>query len=511
MSMLPPRSSPRARHYFWRELTELMRRIRSLRSALALLSWDQETFMPVKAAERRAEHLAVLEELLHRELTSPRARRLADRAQVLLPSLPEREQRLVRLFLREYRRARALPARLVSELARTQALAVESWRAARRENAFHLFAPHLERLVALKREQAEHYGYAEHPYDALLDLYEPGMRLSQVRPLLEELVQQLQPVLTRVLESPPPQPLPPAPCTAQFVLGRELCIAIGFDPQRGRIDTSTHPFCTALSPEDVRITTRCSEDDPQVCIFSLLHELGHALYDQNIPAELAHTFAGEGASMGIHESQALFWEDIIGRSLAFCRWSFPLWRRYLDGMLGTPWGRLSVEELFRALNAVRPSLIRTEADEVTYHFHIVLRLELEEGLLTGRLSVADLPEAWSAGMERLLGIRPPDDRSGCLQDIHWSLGDFGYFPSYSLGKLYAAMFWRKIQHDLPDIEEHIERGHFRTLLDWLRHNLYSVGALETPAEILQRVTGKALTSEDFLAYITAKLRLVYGA
>lgn len=510
MSELLPRLLHRAQRRFWDELIGLMRRVRSLRSAIALLSWDQETFMPPKAAERRADHLAILEELLHREMTSPTARRLAERAETLLPSLPEQAQRIVRLFLREHRRAIVLPERLVTELARTQALAVESWRIARKDNAFGIFRPHLEHLIALKREQAECYGYSEHPYDALLDLYEPGMCLSSLRPILEELVVQLQSILAGVLERPAPPPLPPAPCAAQIVLGREFCRAIGFDFQRGRIDTSTHPFCTALAPEDVRITTRCSEQNPEVCLYSILHELGHALYDQNIPAELADTFAGEGASMGMHESQALFWEDIIGRSLAFCRWSFPLWRRHFNGMLATPWGKFSPEELFRAVNAVRPSLIRTEADEVTYHFHILLRLELEVALLSGELRAAELPEAWNAGMERLLGLRPPDDRSGCLQDIHWSLGDFGYFPSYSLGKLYAAMFWHALQQDLPEVEELIERGEFSALLEWPRQKLYSVGALETPAEILQRVTGKAVTSQDFLSYIRAKLQLVYG-
>ena len=504
---------PRTRHTafvrFWSELTDFMRRIRSLRSALALLSWDQETIMPRKGAERRAEHIAALEALLHREMTSTTARRLAERAATVMDSAPERERRILRLFLREYRRAAALPPQLVTELAHTQALAVESWRIAREENSFPTFAPYLERLLRLKREQAERYGYPEHPYDALLDLYEPGMRLSTVRPLLEALTTQMQHLLSAVLQKPQPQPLPSAPCAAQFVLGRAFCAAIGFDFQRGRIDFSTHPFCTALGPEDVRITTRCSDHEPQVCLYSMLHELGHALYDQNIPAELASTFAGEGASMAIHESQALFWEDIIGRSLAFCRWSLPLWKQYFDGMLGTPWESVSAEEIFRAVNTVRPSLIRTEADEVTYHFHILLRLQLEVELLTGSLPVSELPEAWNTMMERLLQIRPSDDRSGCLQDIHWSLGDFGYFPAYSLGKLYAAMFWKQLRHELPELDEYIARGEFQPLLEWLRERIYSVGALETPEEIVHRITGKALSHEDFVDYITEKLRLVY--
>lgn len=498
--------------WFRQELAALMKTVRHLRSIAALLSWDQETSMPEGAATTRAQHLATLERLAHRELTSPRARRLAERAEQLLPFLSETDQRLVRLFLREHRRAMALPPRLVEELAQAQTLAVETWRQARKENDFYVFAPSLHRLLELKREQAEHYGYREHPYDALLDFYEPGMRLSVVRPLLQGLVERLQEVLRWTQShSLQPESFPePIPCTTQFVIARHLCTAIGFDLRRGRIDYSTHPFCTAISPEDVRITTRCTEEDPRMCIYSLLHETGHALYDQNIPPELADTFAGEGASMGLHESQSLFWEDIIGRSLPFCRWALPIWKHYLNGNLQSGWEEFTPEQLFRLLNHVQPSLIRTEADEVTYHFHILLRLELEVELLTGSLPVRLLPEAWNAAMERLLGLRPPDDRTGCLQDIHWSLGDFGYFPSYSLGKLYAAMFWQRLRMDIPEVEELIAQGEFAPLRTWLRERIHSIGSLESPEEILQRVIGKQLTAEDFLDYITAKLRLVYS-
>ncbi|MCS6966746.1 MAG: carboxypeptidase M32 [Candidatus Kapabacteria bacterium] len=498
---------------FRAELEEVMRTVRHLRSAIALLSWDQETQMPPKATERRAQQMSTLENLVHRELISPRVQRLAARAERIFPHLPERDQRMVRLFLREHRRATALPPSLVEELARTQTLAVASWRYAKKENDFYLFAPYLQRLIELKRKQAECYGYAEHLYDALLDLYEPGMRLSTIHPLIRQLAQRMQELLqwTRQIPYQPPTMLPPAPCAAQFVLGRHLCVAIGFDPERGRIDYSAHPFCTALAPNDVRMTTRCSEDEPRTCIYSLLHESGHALYDQNIPDELADTFAGDGASMGIHESQSLFWEDIVGRSLAFCRWAAPIWRQYLNGMLNTPWTHLTAEQLFRALNYVQPSLIRTEADEVTYHMHILLRLEIELALLEGNLRVKELPEAWNSGMDRLLGLHPPDDRTGCLQDIHWSLGEFGYFPTYSIGKLYAAMFWKQLQRDVPDIEERIASGEFELVLSWLKQHIYAVGALETPQEIVQRVTGRTLTIEDFAEYIAAKLQHVYSA
>ncbi len=498
---------------FLEALTAFMRTIRHLRSTAALLSWDQETNMPAHAAERRAQQLATLEELIHREFTALSTRRLAERAQELLPSLPDSKQPMVRLFLREYRRIASLPRRLLRELAYTQALAVESWRYARRENDFSLLAPYLRKILELKREQTECYGYTEHPYDALLELYEPNLRLAQLHPLLTQVAEKMRHLLAWVHERPHP-PTPsfrnPVPCAAQFMLGRSLCEAIGFNPQRGRIDYSTHPFCVGLAPEDVRITTRCQESDPRVCIYSLLHELGHALYEQNLPTELADTFAGEGASTALHESQSLLWEDIIGRSFAFCRWATPLWRRYFHGDLDSPWQHLTPEELFAAVNLVRPSLIRTEADEVTYHLHILLRLELEVELLRGTLPVRELPEAWNAGMQRLLGLRPPDDRTGCLQDIHWALGDFGYFPSYTLGKLYAAMFWRRLQEELPDVEEAIADGEFTPILQWLYRHIYSVGALETPTEILQRVTGKPLTPDDFVEYITAKVHRVYA-
>ncbi|MEN3026428.1 MAG: carboxypeptidase M32 [Chlorobiota bacterium] len=493
------------------ELSELMRTVQHLRSALALLGWDQETYMPPRAAERRAQHIATLEELVYRELTSSRARRLAERLQQLLPQLPDSDQRMARLFLREFRRVSALPRRLAVELARTRALAVESWRYARKENDFQLFAPYLHQLIELKREQIGHYGYAEHPYDALLELYEPGMRTSTVQNLLEEVAQNMRELLSWVQNRPQPQPfLHPAPCAAQFVLGRAICEAIGFRLDQGRIDYATHPFCTMFGPEDVRITTRCDEEDPRTCLFTFLHELGHALYDQNLPPELADTFAGDGASTAIHESQALLWEDIIGRSLAFCQWAAPLWRRHFNGMLSTPWADLTPELLFRTVNFVQPSLIRTEADEVTYHLHILLRFRLEIALLTEALRVRDIPEAWNAGMEELLGIRPPDDRTGCLQDIHWSLGDFGYFPCYTLGKLYAAMFWKRLQDELPDVEQLIAHGTFEPIVEWLRRNIHSVGALKTPQELLAQIAGKELTIRDFVDYITAKLERVYA-
>jgi carboxypeptidase Taq len=258
------------------------------------------------------------------------------------------------------------------------------------------------------------------------------------------------------------------------------------------------------------MTTRIHSGDASVCFYSVLHELGHALYEQGIPEELADSFAGEAVSMAIHESQSLLWEDIIGRSLAFCQWLFPLWQERFGRYVGEQWEGASAEELFGAVNRVQPSLIRTEADEVTYHLHIQLRLELELALLAGELRVWDLPDAWNDGMERLLGIRPREDRSGCLQDIHWALGDFGYFPTYSLGKLVAAILWKQMQRELPGLEQHICAGEFQPVLQWLRRTVHESAPLENSEELVQRIAGAELTVDAFVEYITDKLRRVYG-
>ncbi len=504
----------RAVHNFWRQLEEFSTQFRHLRALVALAGWDQETYMPPGAAQRRAAQLATAQKLLHRHMNSTVARRLALRAHQILPLLPERKQRIVSCFLREYRRYTALPEQLLEELSYAQTLALESWKLARRESDFSLFAPYLQRLLELKRQQIEFLGYEEHPYDALLGLYEPGLRLSRLQPMLQELTVAVRQLLQWV-QSRPVQPSDrllhqSIPADEQLSLARIVCRQIGFDEGRGRLDLSAHPFCTALGPSDVRMTTRIHSGDASVCFYSVLHELGHALYEQGIPEELADSFAGEAVSMAIHESQSLLWEDIIGRSLAFCQWLFPLWQERFGRYVGEQWEGASAEELFGAVNRVQPSLIRTEADEVTYHLHIQLRLELELALLAGELRVWDLPDAWNDGMERLLGIRPREDRSGCLQDIHWALGDFGYFPTYSLGKLVAAILWKQMQRELPGLEQHICAGEFQPVLQWLRRTVHESAPLENGEELVQRIAGAELTVDAFVEYITDKLRRVYG-
>lgn len=494
----------------YEHLLQRMQLITDLGAASAALGWDQETYMPDGAVESRANQLATLSALIHGFTTDAAAVALAAEAQAATPQMDERSRRVVSTFVKDHDRARRLPADLVEEMARTAAIAQDAWKRARQASDFSIFQPLLTKTVELKRREAELLGPTAHPYDALLDAFEPGLTVDILTPLFTrlregsvDLLREITPrqgtvsdeVLYRSYAS-----------DVQLATATSIITRLGFDMATGRVDLSAHPFCTNFGNKDVRLTTRIRENDLRSCLFGLIHEAGHGMYEQGIPDDIARTFSGQGASMGIHESQSLFWENVIARSEEFWYWAFPILRDAFPEQLRDQTPR----SFFRAINKMRPSLNRVESDELTYNLHIILRFEIERDLLTGDLEVADVPSVWNAKMQQALGVVPPNDAEGCLQDVHWSFGGIGYFPSYTLGKLYAAMEWNVMQKDMPDVANRVANGDFAPILSWLRTRIHAAGRTELPREIIQRVSGRDLTEEDFLAYVGAKARNVYG-
>jgi carboxypeptidase Taq len=497
-----------------RPLTAQLVDIAHLHSAAALLSWDQETYMPRGGASARAETLAMLQGAAHERFVSPTMEDLLVRwmdvetGTIFDPDPDPTARALLREVFRDYQRAKRLPTAFVALLEKTCALAQEAWFDARERRQFGRFLPSLEQIVALKREEASLLGYTDSPYDPLLDAFEPGMTTARVTVLFADLKARIAPLLRRVQDSPAhinALPAGPYDPERQLRFGRLVLTAMGYDFERGRLDRSAHPFTTGFHPTDVRVTTRVSADDLTTCLFSCLHEGGHGLYDQGLDPAHWGTPLGESVSLGLHESQSRLWENCVGRSMAFWRHFFPLLKETFPDALSA----VSLDAFHAAINAVRPSLIRTEADELTYNFHIILRFELEQALIGGTLLPRDLPEAWNAAMRDTLGVVPAHDAEGVLQDIHWAHGAFGYFPTYTLGNLYAAQFWRQAQRDIHDLPTLLEGGRLEPLVSWLRDRIHRWGRAYGCDELLVRVTGEGLNADHFIEYLEEKYAAVY--
>jgi carboxypeptidase Taq len=494
---------------------ELIRRVRAvslLNSCGSLLHWDQQTYIPPKGSAHRAEQLALVAGLAHNQFTASEIGELLSQAAQAGAAREPRSPTAanIREIRRAYDRATRVPAKLVEELARTSALAHDVWVEARRASDFERFRPWLAKLVALKREEAAAVGAGGVLYDALLDEYEPGETVERLTPVFRELRKSLVDLVGRIAGSPKRPDLSilhrAYPIAAQEAFGKTVVAAFGFDFQAGRLDVTTHPFCSGIGPGDTRLTTRYNLHDFGDAFFSILHEAGHGLYDQGLDSEHYGTPMGEAVSLGLHESQSRLWENFVGRSLAFWEHWLPRARQvFPDALTG-----VGLDAFVFAINDVRPSLIRVDADEATYNLHILLRFELERALIDGELSVADLPAAWADGMERFLGIKPPDDAQGCLQDIHWSGGSFGYFPTYTLGNLYAAQFFAKAQAELGGLEEQFRRGEFLPLKDWLNRKIHREGQRYRAADLVAAVTGEPLNPSYLLRHLTEKLGTQYG-
>ncbi|TFU25878.1 carboxypeptidase M32 [Thermus tengchongensis] len=504
----------------YQHLLEFQRETAYLASLGALAAWDQRTMIPRKGHEHRARQMAALARLLHQRATDPRIGEwLAAVEGSPLVQDPLSDAAVnVREWRQAYERARAIPERLMVELAQAQSEGESYWEEARPKDDWRGFLPYLKRIFALTKEKAEilfslpvapgdpPYGEL---YDALLDGYEPGMRAAELVPLFAELREGLQGLLDRILGSgrrPDTAFLHrPYPKEAQRAFALELLQACGYDLEGGRLDPTAHPFEISIGPGDVRITTRYFEDFFNAGIFGTLHEMGHALYEQGLPKEHWGTPRGEAVSLGVHESQSRTWENLVGRSLGFWERFFPRAKELFPSLQD-----VALEDFHRAVNAVEPSLIRVEADEVTYNLHILVRLELELALFRGELALEDLPGAWAEKYRAYLGVAPKDYKDGVMQDVHWSGGLFGYFPTYTLGNLYAAQFFRKAQEELGDLEGLFRQGEFRPFLDWSRRKIHAEGSRLRPRALVERVTGTPPSAQPFLAYLEAKYRALYG-
>lgn len=489
----------------YKQLEQEFRRLHAFRGALSLLRWDAAVMMPRGSADIRGEQLAALETEHHALLTSPRISRLLDRAQANGQGLEEWQLANLREMRRQRDHAIATPVTLISRLAKATSRAEAQWLEARQQGKFELFAPHLEEVVRLVRDKAALLGQALNlaPYDALVDEFTPGVTTAEIDATFKALSRRLPGLIREVIALQEKQPLLPLsgkfPVSKQRALTIEIMKVIGFPFDRGRLDESQHPFTEGV-PGDIRITTKFDPNDAFSGLLGALHETGHAMYDLGLPQEWRDQPVGRDRGMALEESQSLLMEMVVCRSRAFVHYLKPLLEKHF-GVSGPEWDN---DNVYRHLTRVRRSLIRVDADEVTYPSHIMLRYELEKQLLTGALAVKDLPAAWNSGMEQRLGIRPANDNEGCLQDIHWAVGSFGYFPSYALGAVIAAQLYEGVRRDLPDLDAQITRGEFGGLFGWLRTNVHATGAKVTVNELMKTATGKPLSAVAFLRYVESK-------
>jgi len=496
----------------YQKLCEAVQEAAMIERIQHLLEWDEQTKMPKAGGAYRAEQMAYMAGLVHQKQTAPEIGEWLDQlSESPLAADPKSDTGSnIRHLRRDYDKKTRLPQTLVEQLAKACTLGQQVWIEARSADDFKKFQPNLEEIIRLKREEAAALGYEKTPYDPLLDDYEPGESTENVARVLSELRDALVPLVQAIAES---KRRPDAslvarkyPVDAQERFGTHVAQAIGFDFNAGRLDVTAHPFCTGLGPGDVRITTRYDEHAFSDAFFGILHEAGHGLYDQGLPREQYGLPLGEDVSLGIHESQSRMWENQVGRSRAFWEHFFPQAQAAFPEALGD----VQVSAFYGAVNEVRPSLIRVEADEVTYNLHILIRFELEQALIEDRLQVADLPAAWNEKYQHYLGVTPPNDADGVLQDVHWSAGLFGYFPTYALGNLYAAQFFRQANEDLGDLEASFRQGDFSSLLAWLRENIHRHGRRYTPAQLAERITGSPLTHDALMEHLTQKYGEIYG-
>ena len=484
-----------------------MHTIADIRYASALLQWDQETYLPPKGAAIRGQQIATLSELAHRHFTEEGLGQLLHEA-LQSGSLSPDEQVNVRLTLEDYDRQKKLPSSFVRTLSETVNKSFHGWIEARKKNEFSIFAGDLGKLAELKKQEADLLGYEQHPYNALLNDHDKGATVQLLDKVFQSVRQPLKDLLEKIRNCKQVDDqflYRHYPKDRQWAFGMQLLKDLGYDFEAGRQDISEHPFTINFNSRDVRITTRIDEDNLANMTWSCIHELGHALYEQNLPIEQYGLPLGEPASYTIHESQSRLWENHVGRSLAFCERFYPLLQEFFPDQLRD----VSTDQFYRGINKVEPSLIRTEADELTYHFHIMIRYELEKALLEGSLKVNDIPAYWNDQYRKYLGVEVPDDTRGCLQDIHWSHGSFGYFPTYSLGSFYAAQFYNAANQSIPDLTGLIQKGNTSTLLSWLSKRVHRFGRKYISEELSKEVSGETLNIEYFIQYMSYKYKYIY--
>ncbi|MFW6368929.1 MAG: carboxypeptidase M32 [Spirochaetota bacterium] len=496
-------------------LKELDSEIQLLSNVGSLLSWDQETYMPEGGIADRSKQLSLLSSIVHERETNEEIGELlaalgADDGHPEGDSnVPESERAYIRQWYRDYRQETKLPADLVRRMAEAASTGQSVWAKAREASDFSMFRDHLAHIIDLNKEKAERLGYSDHPYDALLDTFEPWMSTSEVTRVFDGLETALVPLVEQIAGAEQVDDRflhREIPVERQEAFGREVITDMGWDFTCGRLDVSVHPFTIDISPNDVRLTTRYQANFLNSGIFGTMHEAGHGLYERGPDPALHGTRLAGGTSLGIHESQSRTWENVVGRSRAFWSHYLPRLKEHAGGALDD----IDLETFYRGINKVEPSLIRVEADEVTYSLHIILRFRLEKAIIEGSLSVDELPDAWRELSGKLIGVQPERDAEGVLQDIHWSMGAMGYFPTYALGNLYGACFWNALRRDIPDVYERIAGGELTPVLDWLRKHIHTHGKRKTASELVHDITGGPLSAQPFIDYLTTKYREVYS-
>ena len=492
------------------KLVKHLKEITNVGNASAILSWDQETEMPHGGAEARASQMSTLARIYHTMLTSDETAQLLNDAKSELngADYDSDEASMIRVVEQDYADATKLPTDFVAERAEKVALAHNVWAEAREKADFSLFADALKGLIDLTLQEAEYRGYDEHPYDALLGQYERGMTTAEVTEIFDAHRPKLVDLIAQIADA---EQVDDSFLHLSFdkdkqrQFGLDMIKAYGFDFNRGVQAVSVHPFCTNFSKNDVRITTRFEDKFLNPALFGMMHEAGHGMYEQGVGDNLEGTPLCGGTSLGVHESQSRMWENIVGRSKGYWSWALPQLKQVFPQLAD-----VTLDQFFKGVNKVSPSFIRVEADEATYNLHIILRFEIEQGILTGDIQVEDLPDVWNAKFTDFFGITPPDDALGVLQDVHWSAGLFGYFPTYALGNLLSVQYYNKAIADKPAIPDEIANGKFDTLLTWLNENIHQYGRKFTGQELTQRITGESIQSDDYIQYLTDKYTEVYG-
>ena len=494
-----------------KKLSTLLAEIADLHNAAALLGWDQQTYMPQGGAEARGNQLATLSSLAHDKFTTDEIGALLDDLEEEFAGADSESdvQRLLQVTRYDYDRKTRVPSKFVAEFAIVTSRAFEAWVKARAASDFSLFRPHLEKVVELNRRYISFFPPADHPYDILLDQFERGMKTAEVTDIFAALRPRQVELIRAITERPQVDAAflqGPFDEQKQWDFGVKVITGFGYDWTRGRQDRSAHPFTTSFSINDVRITTRFEKDHPVASLFSTMHEAGHALYELGCRQSFERSPLAGGASLAVHESQSRLWENLVGRSLPFWEHFYPAYQQLFSPALAG----VDLMSFYRAINRVEPSLIRVNADEATYNLHIMLRLELEIGMIDGTIAVRDLAEIWNARMKEYLGITPPDDARGVLQDVHWSGGSLGYFSTYALGNLISAQLWEKINSDIPDLADRFRRGQFGALLAWLRDKIHVHGRKYEPQELVLKVTGSKIDPAPYIRYLQRKYGEIYG-
>ena len=494
-----------------KELTKLVKQISLLSSCGAVLAWDERTYMPKGGAANRADQQSLLSGMVHEKFTSPKVGEMLDEienAGILTdPLSPDAVN--VREIRRLYDKKVKIPKSLVEEISKTATLAEQAWIEARKKSDFSKFSKWLTRMIDLRRQEAEAVGYEKEPYDALLDNYEPGETAENIKKVFSDLREELVELIGAVTGSSARPDVSiierEYPVDRQKIFGEATAAAIGFNFDSGRLDITTHPFCITLGTGDTRITTRYNPNHLGQALFGTLHEAGHGLYEQGLDPQYAGLPMGDSVSLGIHESQSRMWENMVGRSKPFWIYFFPQAKQIFREALSD----VKLDDFYFAINSVKPSFIRVEADEATYNLHILLRFEIEHAIFNGDLKADDVPGAWNEKFKNYLGLTPPDDARGCLQDVHWSAGLMGYFPTYTLGNLYAAQFFAKAKNELNNLDNQIAAGSFEGLLNWLRENIHRHGQRYRAKDLVKEVTGKPLSHEYLINYLRDKYKPPY--